>query len=72
MKSDKFINHLVRRLKWDDLDENYLLYLVRTARAEDIEGAGLKEKPQKAIDITTATITQIGRASCRERVSSPV
>ena len=57
MKNDKFINHLVRRLKWDDLDENYLLYLVRTARAEDIEGAGLKEKPQKAIDITTATIT---------------
>ncbi len=57
MKSDKFINHLVRRLKWDDLDENYIFDLVRTARAEDIEGAGLREKPQKAIDITTATIT---------------
>lgn len=57
MKSDKFTSHLVRRLKWDDIDEKYLQNLVHTARAEDIEGAGLKVLPKIAADITTATIT---------------
>ena len=57
MKSEKFKSHLVRRLTWGDLDEKYLENLVRTARAEDIEGAGLKVKPAHCADITTATIT---------------
>ena len=57
MKSHRFISHLVRRLKWDDLDEKYLQNLVCSARAEDIEGAGLKVLPKIAADITTASIT---------------
>ena len=38
MKDKTYIDHLVRRITWDDLDKNYLESLVRTARAEDIEG----------------------------------
>lgn len=57
MKDDRFISHLVRRLKWEDIDEKYLENLVRIARAEDIEGAGLKVLPKLACDITTATLT---------------
>lgn len=57
MKDDRFISHLVRRLSWDDIDEKYVESLVRIARAEDIEGAGLKVLPKLAADITTATLT---------------
>ncbi len=57
MKNDRFISHLVRRLSWSDIDENYIENLVRIARAEDIEGAGLAVRPTLAADITTAAIT---------------
>ncbi len=57
MKNDKFISHLVRRITWNDIDENYVESLVKIARAEDIEGAGLKALPAIAADITTATLT---------------
>lgn len=57
MKDDRFISHLVRRLSWNDIDEKYVENLVRIARAEDIEGAGLKVLPKLACDITTATLT---------------
>ena len=57
MKSDRFISHLVRRLSWGELDQKYLRALVETARAEDIEGAGLAAVPAVAADITTMTLT---------------
>ncbi|MBO7522159.1 MAG: carboxylating nicotinate-nucleotide diphosphorylase [Opitutales bacterium] len=57
MKSQKFIDHLVRRLSWAELDENYIANLVETARAEDICGAGLKAEPAQKRDITTDTLT---------------
>ncbi len=57
MKNQKFASHLVRRISWDELDPKYLEHLVRTARSEDIEGAGLLELPKFAADVTTLTIT---------------
>ena len=57
MKDTKYISHLIRRLRWEELDEKYLRMLVQTARAEDIEGAGLEVLPKKAADITTGSLT---------------
>ncbi len=57
MKNQQFINHLVRRLSWNELDANYLADIVRLARAEDICGAGLKVEPKDKHDLTTDTLT---------------
>lgn len=65
MKNDRFISHLVRRLSWEDIDEKYVENLVRIARAEDIEGAGLKILPKLALDITTATLTPEAQITAR-------
>ena len=42
MKDSTYLSHLVRRIKWSDIDEKYVAELVKTARAADIEGAGLQ------------------------------
>jgi len=65
MKSLKFADHLVRRITWDELDENYLTRLIENARAEDIAGAGLKTPPKIAADITTMTLTPSTRTRAR-------
>ena len=65
MKDQKFVSHLVRRITWSELDPKYLEHLVRSARAEDIEGAGLLELPQFAVDVTTSTITPDAKISSR-------
>lgn len=57
MKDSTYLSHLVRRLKWSDIDEKYVAELVKTARAEDIEGAGLAVLPKVAADITTCSLT---------------
>ena len=74
MKDGKYISHLLRRISWDDLDEKYLRNLVETARAEDIEGAGLKELPKIAADITTLSLTPkiTARAKLATRVDAVV
>ena len=33
MKDSTYLSHLVRRLKWSDIDEKYVAELVKTARA---------------------------------------
>lgn len=69
MKNPQYKSHLVRRLKWEDLDEKYVEGLVKAARAEDIEGAGLAVLPKIAADITTRSLTPSIRtkASLRAR-----
>lgn len=69
MKNPQHESHLVRRLKWEDLDEKYVEGLVKAARAEDIEGAGLAVLPKIAADITTRSLTPLIRtkASLRAR-----
>ena len=57
MKDSNYLSHLVRRIKWSDIDEKYVAELVKTARAEDIEGAGLAVLPKVAADITTRSLT---------------
>lgn len=68
MKSQKYISHLVRRIDWTDIDENYIVRLVENARAEDIEGAGLKCPPKDGRDITTLTLTP-DTSTCAKLVS---
>ena len=65
MKSQKYISHLVRRITWAELDEKYLRTLVESARAEDIEGAGLAGVPAIAADITTMSLTPKIQTSAR-------
>ena len=70
MKDSTYLSHLVRRLKWSDIDEKYVAELVKTARAEDIEGAGLAVLPKVAADITTRSLTpsiKTGAALCARR-----
>lgn len=57
MKDRKHVGHLLRRISWNDIDEKYVVQLIEMARAEDIEGAGLKILPKLAADVTTMTLT---------------
>ena len=73
MKDSTYLSHLVRRIKWSDIDEKYVAELVKTARAEDIEGAGLAVLPKVAADITTRSLTpsiKTSAALCARRVKS--
>jgi nicotinate-nucleotide pyrophosphorylase (carboxylating) len=65
MKNDKFKSHLVRRLRWDEIDAKFLASIIEIARNEDIAGFGLKEKPAHMRDITTDTLTPHGLGSAR-------
>ena len=54
MKSTAHVTHLLRRLRWDELDSAYLRNLVKTARDEDLAGLGLARLPTHPGDSTTA------------------
>jgi nicotinate-nucleotide pyrophosphorylase (carboxylating) len=45
---------LVRRLRWEDLDLAYLRRMAEAAREEDLAGLGLRERPGRNGDVTTA------------------
>lgn len=55
------VGDLCQRLSWEDLDVDALRRLIRMARAEDLFGFGLREKPKSRGDITTRTM--IGRGT---------
>ncbi len=69
MKDERFSDHLFRRLTWAEVDPWYVESLVRAARAEDIEGFGLRVAPKFAIDVTTMSLTPdlFGRANLAAR-----
>jgi len=46
------------RLKWQDLDPDYLRQLVGLAKIEDLAGAGLANRPDRLGDVTTALIPE--------------
>ena len=48
---------LIQRLQWDDLDPAYLRRLVETARDEDLGGLGLRRRPVRVGDLSTASVT---------------
>jgi nicotinate-nucleotide pyrophosphorylase (carboxylating) len=47
---------LIQRLQWDDLDVAYLRRLVEIARDEDLAGLGLRRRPLRTGDLSTASI----------------
>ncbi|MGA3007221.1 MAG: carboxylating nicotinate-nucleotide diphosphorylase [Opitutaceae bacterium] len=48
---------LLQRLAWDDLDLAYLRRLVEIARDEDLHGLGLRTRPARGGDLSTASVT---------------
>jgi len=57
---------LVRRLRWDELDAAWLRSFVELARAEDLEGAGLRQRPVRGGDPSAALL--VGNAHARARI----
>src|ERR1700722_15253394 len=47
---------LLQRLAWDDLDLGHLRRLVEMARDEDLHGLGLRTRPARTGDLSTASI----------------
>jgi nicotinate-nucleotide pyrophosphorylase (carboxylating) len=47
---------LLQRLAWDDLDFGHLRRLVEMARDEDLHGLGLRARPARSGDLSTASI----------------
>lgn len=60
---------LIKRLTWDELDLAYLRRLVEIAREEDLAGLGLRHKPRKTGDRSTASITTTPRQSAADLVA---
>lgn len=44
---------LVRQLRWDEIDEDYLRTLISNARNEDLFGYGLKLLPPQSGDLSS-------------------
>ncbi len=57
---------LVRRLRWDELDAAWLRSFVELARAEDLEGAGLRHRPVRCGDPSAALL--VGTEQARARI----
>ena len=58
-----FAEKLIQRLQWDDLDVDYLLRLVEIARDEDLAGLGLRQRPLRTGDLSTASVAGALRES---------
>lgn len=54
---------LIRRLRWEDLDAAYLRRLVEIARDEDLAGLGLRRRPVRTGDLSTASVSAAPRQS---------
>ncbi|MDR2845032.1 MAG: carboxylating nicotinate-nucleotide diphosphorylase [Puniceicoccales bacterium] len=61
MKNATHTAHLLRRLRWDELDTAYLQRLIATARDEDLAGLGLASPPARSGDPTTALTPGAGK-----------
>ncbi len=49
---------LLQRLGWDDLDPGHLRRLVEMARDEDLHGLGLRARPVRTGDLSTASLAR--------------
>lgn len=66
---------LCQRIAWNDLDPDAMRRLIRLARAEDVQGAGLRRPPRRTGDVTTRALvdrTARGRAEIRARTAMVV
>jgi nicotinate-nucleotide pyrophosphorylase (carboxylating) len=66
-RDESTLQHLFRRLQWEELDEEYLSQQIRLARAEDLAGAGLQlsGRPPRLGDATTEITPATGSATAR-------
>lgn len=57
-------DRLVRRLRWDEIDQAWLRRLAEMAREEDLRGAGLAQPPKRGGDATSELVSagSLGRA----------
>ena len=55
-------DRLIRRLRWDELDEGWLRAFAALARDEDLAGAGLATRPGVRGDPSAALLAGAGRA----------
>ena len=69
MKNENLRGILERQLKWEDIDTAYIEDMILFARAEDLEGLGLKDLPKRGGDVSTMTLNASlkGKALLRAR-----
>jgi len=65
-------DRLIRRLRWDELDEGWLQAFAALARDEDLAGAGLATRPGVAGDPSAALLAGAGRARARVVARKPM
>jgi nicotinate-nucleotide pyrophosphorylase (carboxylating) len=65
-------DRLIRRLRWDELDQSWLLRFAEFARDEDLAGLGLAERPLRTGDPSAALLTGAARARARVVARRPM
>ena len=60
------------RLKWQDLDPDYLRQLVGLAKIEDLAGAGLANRPERLGDVTTALMPEGAKGKAQLTAREPL
>jgi nicotinate-nucleotide pyrophosphorylase (carboxylating) len=63
---------LSTRLGWEDLDPDYLRQLIGLAKIEDLAGAGLRKRPERLGDVTTALMPEGARGHARLVAREPL
>jgi nicotinate-nucleotide pyrophosphorylase (carboxylating) len=65
-------NTFKTRLKWQDLDPDYLRQLVGLAKIEDLAGAGLANRPERLGDVTTALMPEGAKGKAQLTAREPL
>ena len=65
-------DRLIRRLRWDELDEGWLRAFAALARDEDLAGAGLATRPGVPGDPSAALLAGAGRARAHVVARKPM
>ena len=60
------------RLKWQDLDPDYIRQLVGLAKIEDLAGAGLANRPERLGDVTTALMPEGAKGKAQLTTREPL
>ena len=60
------------RLKWQDLDPDYLRQLAGLAKVEDLAGAGLAKRPERLGDVTTALMPEGAKGKAQLTAREPL
>jgi len=66
------LSRLARRLAWDEIDPAWLRRLAEMARAEDLAGEGLRVRPERPGDATSALIRPGLRGSAKVVARHPL